>query len=125
MKWLLVVLGLVACLVTALPATGAAQDMADGTWTGTMHSPGAPDGIAVTYQVSHSEGQLMIAIATPMGSQDFSDIEFSDGWMTFTWTPGPAVHCRLEPQAIGGYAGECVDDRGGTGQLSIMPPVAE
>ena len=125
MKRFSVVPLLVTSLMMSMTVTGAAQDLADGTWTGSMHTPGAPKGIAVTYSVSHSDNQLRIAMATPMGSQSFKNVEFSDGWLTFTWTPGPAVRCRLEPQANGGFAGGCVDDTGGTGRLSMMPPAAQ
>ncbi len=116
---------IIALTLGVLGTTGAmAQDLADGTWTGSMMPPGG-DEAAVEYTVSHEDGQLAISLASPMGEFPFSDIGFEDGALTFAWTPGPTIECALEPQEDGSFYGDCEDEDGGIGQLRMIPPVEE
>ena len=107
--------------VAVLPATGSAQDLQDGMWSGTMTPPDGTD-VPITYQVSHPNAELAITFVSPMGNSSFSDIRFEDGVLLFSWSPGPLLECELEPQEKGGYYGDCIDDSGTTGQLRMTPP---
>jgi hypothetical protein len=117
-----VVFGAVLVGVMVYPSASLAQDLVDGTWSGTMTPPNAGGEVALEYEVTHPEGKLAIVMASPMGWMPFSNIEFSDGMLRFTWQPGPVVECQLEPQVSGGYYGDCIDETGGTGQLRMVPP---
>jgi len=116
------VLGAVLVGVAAYPSASLAQDLVDGTWSGAMTPPNGGGEVALEYEVAHPEGKLAIVMASPMGRVPFSDIEFSNGMLRFTWQPGPMVECQLEPQDIGGYYGDCIDETGRTGHLRMVPP---
>lgn len=116
-------LGAVLVAVLAYPSVARAQELVDGTWSGTMTQPNAGKPLPLEYQVSHADDDLVIVMLTPMGRMPFSDIEFSDGVLRFTWQPGPLIECRLEPQDDGGYYGDCVAEDGAKGQLRMVPPV--
>jgi hypothetical protein len=116
------VLGAVLVGVLVYPSVSLAQDLVDGTWSGTMNPPNGGGEVALEYQVTHPDGKFAIVMVSPMGRMPFSDIEFSDGMLGFTWQPGPLVECQLEPQELGGYSGDCIDEAGGTGQLRMAPP---
>jgi len=105
------------------PSLSSAQDdLVDGTWSGTMTQPGDGEALTLEYHVTHQEGKLAVAIATPMGRFPFSDISFVGEAFLFTWQPGPSIYCRLEPLHDGGYSGDCVDESGAAGQLLMVPP---
>ena len=105
------------------PSLSSAQDdLVDGTWSGTMTQPGDGEALALEYHVTHQQGKLAIAIATPMGRFPFSDISFVGGALRFTWQPGPSIDCQLEPRHDHGYSGDCVDESGAAGQLLMVPP---
>jgi hypothetical protein len=53
---------------------------------------------------------------------DLRDIEVSDDGIVFTWEPGPEVHCQLNLQNDETYAGECTDENGGMGNMTMVPP---
>lgn len=117
----LLAIALVGLLVHPHPSS--AQDgLVNGTWSGTMTQPKDGEVLAIEYHVTHHDGKLAIAIATPMGRFPFSDISLSGGVLRFTWQPGPLIDCQLEPQRDGGYLGDCVDQSGATGQLLMVPP---
>ena len=118
------VLMIALTLSVLLTKSATAQDLADGTWTGSMMPPGS-DEAPVEYTVSHEDGQLAISILSAMGEFPFSDIGFEDGALTFTWTPGALIECALEPQEDGSYYGDCEDEDGGIGQLRMIPPAGE
>ncbi len=114
--------GAVLVAVLAYSSEARAQDLADGTWSGTMTQPNASRPLRLEYQVTHVDDDLVIVMLSPMGRMPFSDIEFSDGVLRFTWRPGPLIECQLEPQDDGGYYGDCVDEDGAKGQLRMVPP---
>ena len=115
-------LGAVLVAVLAYPSVTRAQDMVEGTWSGTMTQPDASRPLPLKYQVSRVDDDLVIVMLSPMGRMPFSDIEFSDGVLRFTWQSGPLIQCQLEPQDDGGYSGDCVAEDGAKGQLRMVPP---
>lgn len=123
MQRICAMLGAVLVAVLAYPSVARAQDLVDGTWSGTMTQPNARGPLPLEYQITHVDDDLAIVMVSPMGRMPFSDIEFSDGALRFSWQPGPLIECQLEPQDDGGYSGDCVDQDGGTGQLRMVPPV--
>lgn len=116
-------LGAALLAVLAYPSVARAQDLVDGTWSGTMTQPNARGPLSLEYEITHDDDGLAIVMVSPMGRMRFSGIEFSDGVLRFTWHPGPLVECQLEPQGDGGYSGDCVDQGGARGQLRMVPPV--
>ena len=126
MKQILLAAAFAIATVTLVPAASA-QSLDEGTWTGTMETPGG-DMVDLTYEVQKDGDSLMIALIPPEGAgadQDryaFSDIRMEDGNLVFWWQPGPRVDCVLEPIEDGGYDGECSTEGGESGYLTMMPP---
>ncbi len=115
--------GAVLVAVLACPSEARAQDLVDGTWSGAMTQPNARGPLQLEYEITHDDDDLAIVMLSPMGRMPFSDIQFSDGVLRFTWQPGPLIECQLAPQDDGGYYGDCVDEDGGIGRLRMVPPV--
>lgn len=104
-------------------ASGNAQTLEAGTWTGTMTPPGNPT-VDVTFAVSYENGNLAIVLSVPQANMTapFHDVELEDDALSFWWEPGVRVDCKLTRQDDGSFAGDCSDGGGGTGQLTMVPP---
>ena len=126
-------LGLAAAVAFALLGTtglapASAQEMAPGTWTGTLT---APDGMAidVTFEVSGMGEDLAILFIWPEGAppeaedMNLEEVALSDEGLTFV-LPIPNVHivCDLASGDDGSYEGPCDGDDGQSGQLRMVPP---
>lgn len=118
------VVALVLVAVVSMPVTGSAQDLQDGVWTGTVSPPGGED-VDVTYEVSHEGSELAVKMVTPMGNFPFAEVRFEEGVLLFSWSPGPVLECRLDPDDDGSYYGDCVEEDDEPGQLLMVPPVAD
>lgn len=116
-----------AVLTLAVAPAATAQSLEEGTWTGTMTPPGDGDGVEISYEVTMDGDALMIALLPPTDAgadadrYEFSEVRIEDGNLVFWWQPGPRVDCVLEP-LDDGYEGECSDESGETGILSMFPP---
>jgi len=116
-----------AVFTVALAPHATAQSLEEGMWTGTMTPPGDGDGVEIGYEVKMDGDVLMIALLPPEGEgadddrYEFSEVRMEDGNLVFWWQPGPRVDCVLEPLEDG-FEGECTDESGGTGILSMFPP---
>jgi len=115
--------GLIAIAAfVALPGTAAGQDLAHGTWTGTVTPPEGTE-VAVTYEVTHPDGKLTVLMKTPMGDFPFLGIGFDEGALLFGWKPGDTtLQCRLVPSDDGGYLGDCLDKEDRSGTVRMVPP---
>jgi hypothetical protein len=121
MKSLMAGMIALAALV-ANPGSVTGQDLTDGAWTGVV-TPPSGENVPVKYQVTHDEGDLAILLETPMGDFPFQDITFVEGALRFFWEPGNTVlECDLQPNDEGGYEGECTDEDGVPGTLTMVPP---
>lgn len=115
-------------LGTAGLGTASAQEMASGTWKGTLT---APDGMSVdvTFEVSGMGEDLAILFVWPEdgppGAEDMNleEVELSDDGLTFV-LPVPGVHvvCDLVVDGDGAYEGDCNGDDGQSGRLLMEPP---
>ncbi|MGE0353240.1 MAG: hypothetical protein AB7I33_09935 [Gemmatimonadales bacterium] len=112
-------------VATALGATPAhAQSLKLGTWTGTVIPPDG-DPVAVTFDVAMTGDTLKVTMHVPEApSFEFSKIRFEEGKLLFSWMPGPEVRCTLVPADDGSYSGDCIDDTGESGTMSMVPPEA-
>ena len=56
------------------------------------------------------------------GSFTFSDVKLADKTLTFYFTPGPRVDCKLARSEDGAFAGTCTDTQGGVASMVMIPP---
>ena len=105
----------------AVCATVQSAELQMGQWTGTVTPPNG-DSNPATFTVGEADGQLQISISLMGMMLDFRDIELTDEGIGFTWSPGPDVRCQLALQEDRSYAGECTDQSGGTGYVTMVPP---
>jgi hypothetical protein len=119
--------GLVALAVLAMSgaAPAGAQELAQGTWTGTMTPPGGA-AIPVTYEVGESGGTLSVVMRSVEveGEMAFNDVQIVGSELTFWWEPGVRVDCTLLRTEAGSFEGSCSDGSGssGEGRLTMLPP---
>ena len=120
--------GIVALLTMWVTTPVAAQELERGTWTGTMSPPGSPS-VAVTYEVSETDGALSIVMSVPEVGQSmaFSDVKLNEDELTFWWEPGTPVDCTLLRKEDGRFEGICTEGTGpdGEGTLTMLPPSGE
>lgn len=120
------VIAALAALFGLSPMSG--QELATGVWTGTVSPPGDPS-IEVQYEVSYDEeGALQITLLPPAGieappSIAFRDEALDEESLRFSWTAGSTdLDCELLLVEDGSFEGECVDDDGVPGHLTMIPP---
>jgi len=106
----------------------AAQDMAPGTWGGTLTGPGG-ESIDVTFEVTGEGEDLAIMLMWPDDAPPeavdlaLEEIELSDGALNFVIPiPEVLVACELEGVDEGAYEGECAGSDGQSGHLRMTPP---
>jgi hypothetical protein len=121
------VVGFFALLALLGATPASAQQLAHGTWTGTMTPPGG-DVIDVMYEVDEAGGAISV-VMTSMdveGEMEFHDVQFEEGQLTFWWDPGVRVECTLAATDAGTFQGKCTDGTGpsGEGTLVMVPPAA-
>lgn len=123
------VLAVVAAALFIAVAPASAQELETGTWTGTVTPPDDPT-FEVEYEVSYDEGgALAITLIPPAGvdappSIPFRDAVLEDGALTFSWTAGSTgLTCELLLLEDGSFEGECVDEDGVPGHLTMVPPM--
>lgn len=121
----------VALALTLAVGPARGQELATGTWTGTVTPPGET-ALEVQYEVSYDEeGALAITLLPPAGvgappSIPFNDIALEDEALTFGWSAGDtALDCELLLLEDGSFEGECVDEDGVPGFLTMVPPADE
>jgi hypothetical protein len=114
--------------VLCAAAPTSAQDLATGTWTGTMAPPGAASGIPVTFHVATAEGALSIVMRSVQveGDMPFQDVRLDGPELTFWWDPGVRVDCALQRTEGGSFEGDCTGVGGptGPGRITMVPPEA-
>ncbi len=115
-------LGMVTLLTMWVTTPAGAQELARGTWTGTMSPPGTPS-VDVTYEVGESGGALSIVMnGGPQGSTPFNDEQLDGDELTFWWEPGIRVDCTLLRQEDGSFEGPSPPAGGEEGTLTMVPP---
>lgn len=118
-------LGLLLALLTGITAGLNAQSLKSGTWTGSGVGPGG-DEFEISFEVEASGDSIAIAIVGPGGERlPASQIRFEEGKLLFRWEPGVVVNCTLSPIEGGGFSGPCIDEEGGSGEITMIPPKAD
>jgi len=118
----------VLALIAAAPV--GAQELEQGTWTGTLTPPAAPAGVEVpvTFEVGGTDGALSIVMSAPMVEPPmvFNDVKLDGDELTFWWAPDIRLDCRLLRREGGIFEGPCSDGSGpgGDGILKMLPPSA-
>lgn len=120
-----VTLGL--AVLFASPAAG--QDLANGTWTGSITQP---DGMSfdVGFEVSGEGSALSIELVPPADSGEdrtfpFEDIRLTAEQLEFTWDMGVQIKCVLDLRPGDSWAGTCTDERGQEGGIVMVPPIED
>lgn len=116
-------------LAVLFASPAAAQDLASGTWTGSITQP---DGTSfdVGFEVSGEGSDLSIELIPPADSGEdqtfpFDDIVVTAEQLTFTWDMGVQIMCILDSRPGDSWAGTCTDDRGEEGGMVMIPPIED
>jgi len=119
-KTTIAVAALAAAMLGAAPAS--AQDMALGTWTGSLTPPGA-EPVPVSYTVEQTDGKLSIVMNEDInGEMPFQDVVYDGSVLVFWWDIGVRIDCALR-WSEGSLQGTCSDGRpGGDGSMLMTPP---
>ncbi|MGH7460331.1 MAG: hypothetical protein ACREMA_04795 [Longimicrobiales bacterium] len=107
--------------LAVLPAQ--AQKLEPGKWTGSVTSPGEQTAMPVTFDVTLKGDTIGITVsAGEHGSFTFSEVKLADNTLTFWFSPGPRVDCKLARREDGAFAGACTDTQGGVATMVMVPP---
>ena len=122
-KTTIAVAALAAAMLGTAPAS--AQDMALGTWTGSLTPPGAQP-VPVSYTVERTDGKLAIVMNEDMnGEMPFQDVVYDGSVLVFWWDIGVRIDCALRWND-GSLQGTCSDGtQGGDGSMLMTPPSEE
>lgn len=119
---------IVIVAVLAMAMTGAkpacAQELALGTWTGTMTPPGAQP-VPVSFAVARTDGALSIVMSSAQveGEMPFQDVIYDGSVLVFWWDVGVRIDCALR-WSEGSLQGSCTDGRpeDEQGAMMMTPP---
>ena len=118
-------LGMVTLLVMWVTIPVGAQELEQGTWTGTLTPPPGIE-VPVTFEVGGTDGALSIVMTAPLVEPPmvFNDVKLDGDELTFWWAPDIRLDCRLLRKEDGSFEGPCSDGSGpaGEGILKMLPP---
>jgi hypothetical protein len=122
MKKTAIALAAVAAVAMLGAGPASAQEMALGTWTGTITPPGA-EPVAVSYTVDRADGKLSIVMSEELnGEMPFQDVVYDGSVLVFWWDVGVRIDCALR-WSEGSLRGTCADGRpDGQGAMLMTPP---
>ena len=122
MKTKVFVLLLLALAVPATICSGQSSTVKPGKWTGSVTPPNGEE-TPVTADVTVNGDSLGIVLhAGEHGDFSTTGGFHKEGTITFSFEPGPVVHCTLTKNTEGSYVGECVEDSGDVAQITLVPP---
>ena len=112
---------LAASLVAASSAPLAAQDLAVGTWTGTMVPP---EGVSapVAFEVVDDDGLAITMTVEGTAPRPLETVVLNGDLLTFSFRMGTDVRCELERQPDGSFTGPCSSAAMQMGTLTMEPP---
>jgi hypothetical protein len=118
-------LGIITLLVMWVAIPVSAQELEQGTWTGTLTPP--PGGeIPVSFEVGGTGGALSIVMSAPLVEPPmaFNEVKLDGDELTFWWAPDIRLDCKLLRKDDGSFEGPCSDGSGpaGEGILKMLPP---
>jgi hypothetical protein len=123
MKKLVFVLAAAALPILAGADSAAAQKIEEGQWTGVVTEPDG-DQTDVIFDVT-VKGDTIGIIARPGGEGNFPfrDVKMVDEkTMTFWFTPGPRVDCKLTRRDDGAFEGPCLNPASQEARILMVPP---
>ena len=99
-----------------------AQSLPVGTWTGSVAPTGEPP-LPLTFEVGSTGDSISILIRSG-GRGDFlvSEAKLTGDTLTFSFQPGPMVHCTLVKRADASYGGECAGEDDLRAEMVMTPP---
>ncbi len=116
---------MVTLLVMWVTIPVGAQELEQGTWTGTLTPPPGIE-VPVTFEVGGTDGALSIVMSAPLVEPPmvFNDVKLDGDELTFWWAPDIRLDCRLLRKQDGSFEGPCSDGSGpaGEGILKMLPP---
>ena len=107
--------------VLSMPAAAAAQKLAAGTWTGSMTPPNGQT-MNTTFDVKAAGDTTLITLKADGREIPFSGVKVEADRLLFTFAVDAIVTCTLQRKDDKSYSGSCVDGRGGTGTIVMVPP---
>ena len=117
-----------ALLLAACGASVQAQDLQEGTWTGTLTPMNHPEmATPLTYDVRHAGDSLAISLRAT-GSPDpitARDIALTADTLSFAFNEPEAdvlLRCTLGRQEDRSYAGRCADAEGKWAAFTMISP---
>lgn len=112
----------IGAMVFALPATLAAQKLTPGTWTGTIAPPDNSP-LDASFIVRVSGDTTKITLSAAGRDIEAADVKVEATRLLFSFAPGDTnVRCTLLLRDDKSYSGNCLDDNGGKGAITMRPP---
>ena len=103
--------------------SAAAQTIEPGQWTGVVTEPDG-DRTEVVFDVTVKADTIGV-VARPggRGNYPFSDVKLVEkNTLTFWFTPGPRVDCKLTRREDGAFEGPCYNPAGREARMLMTPP---
>ena len=112
-------LGGIAVLLT--PVAAAAQKLTPGTWTGSITPPNS-QAINAAFDVKTAGDTTLITLKADGRDINFTGVKVEADRLLFTFATDAIVTCTLQRKDDKSYSGSCVDGRGGSGTIVMIPP---
>jgi hypothetical protein len=107
--------------VSLMPGVVAAQKLTAGTWTGTINPPNGQV-INAAFDVKTSGDTTLITLKADGRELNFTGVKVEADRLLFTFATDAIVTCTLQRKEDKSYSGSCVDGRGSSGTIVMIPP---
>lgn len=107
--------------VLCVPALAAAQKLTAGTWTGSITPPNGQT-INAAFDVKSAGDTTLITLKADGRELNFTGVKVDADQLLFTFAVDAIVTCTLQRKEDKSYSGNCVDGRGGSGTIVMIPP---
>jgi hypothetical protein len=107
--------------VLSVPAVVSAQKLTPGTWTGSISPPNGQT-INAAFDVKASGDTTLITLKADGREINFTGVKVEADRLLFTFATDAIVSCTLQRKDDKSYSGNCVDGRGGSGTIVMVPP---
>lgn len=103
--------------------TLSAQEMKEGTWTGSIMTPDGPFDLEFDVTGSGEDLAITMTVIEAGESMPFDSVELNGDMLTLGFVlPAVTVTCELAANDEGGYEGECLGSDGQGGHMTMVPP---
>ncbi|MDX1421159.1 MAG: hypothetical protein R3181_14435 [Rubricoccaceae bacterium] len=111
----------------ALAACAATPPLPEGRWTGALTPERHPElKTPVAYDVRYEGDRLVVAIVGPGGQEvPTRDVRLTPAALVFAFDEpeeGVPLHCVLDRDGDGGFAGRCTAPDGQWARFTMRPP---